>query len=118
MRKTYKTLKQKQEANGRTLALNGAAWRRLREVVLADQPLCVHCTQRGLIAPATDVDHIDNDPSNNELENLVGLCRSCHSRKTARDHGGNVSFGCDASGMPMDPSHPWNVRTSQKIATN
>jgi hypothetical protein len=29
-----------------------------------------------------DVDHIDNDRSNNELENLQILCVWCHSLKT------------------------------------
>ncbi len=33
-----------------------------------------------------DVDHRDNDPSNNDLSNLVGMCHSCHSRKTRRDY--------------------------------
>jgi len=26
------------------------------------------------------VHHIDNDPSNNELSNLVTLCRKCHDK--------------------------------------
>lgn len=102
----------------RTIPLKSAAWQRLRASVLADEPLCRECSKRGLIVPATDVDHDDGDPSNNDMDNLVGLCHSCHSRKTARDHGAKVSYGCDASGMPMDPNHPWNVRASQKIATN
>lgn len=29
-----------------------------------------------------DVDHIDGDPSNNELNNLMTLCKCCHSLKT------------------------------------
>lgn len=42
------------------------------------------------------------------MGNLVGLCHECHSRKTARDHGKRVAYGCDAQGMPTDPAHPWN----------
>ena len=34
-----KTLKQRQEETGRTLALNGAAWRKLRAEVLSNHPL-------------------------------------------------------------------------------
>ncbi|MDN7503477.1 HNH endonuclease signature motif containing protein [Burkholderia orbicola] len=72
----------KQRNSHRTLALNGAAWRRLRNLVLTEQPLCVHCQQEGRLVAATDVDHIDNDPTNNARSNLVGLCHPCHSRKT------------------------------------
>ncbi|MDO8264633.1 MAG: HNH endonuclease signature motif containing protein [Gallionella sp.] len=104
-----KTLKQKQESNGRTLALDGAVWRKLRASVLACEPLCRHCTARGLTVAATDVDHRDNDPTNNELVNLQPLCRSCHSLKTMSElHGRDVAMGCDTSGMPLDPNHHWN----------
>lgn len=94
--------------NGRTLPLTSAAWRKLRRYVLAGEPLCRHCTARGLTVPATDVDHRDNDPSNNDLVNLVPLCHSCHSRKTNIDMGHKVSLGCDATGHPADPNHHWN----------
>lgn len=103
-----KTLKEKQQANGRTLALDGAAWRKLRALVLSDKPLCEHCERRGLIVQATDVDHKDNNPSNNERDNLASLCHSCHSLKTMADMGHDVYLGCDVNGMPLDPNHPWN----------
>ena len=110
-----RTLRDKQLDNGRTLALNGAAWRKLRAYVLRGEPLCRHCTARGLTMAATEVDHRDDDPSNNELVNLMPLCKPCHSRKTARDMGRSVreaSMGCDAQGMPLDPSHPWHKPAS------
>lgn len=115
-----KTLKEKQQANGRTLALNGAAWRRLRALVLSRDPLCRECMRDdGRAVPATDVDHHDNDPSNNDLLNLVSLCHFHHSRKTAREMGGSVRMGCDAHGMPLDPCHVWNaaVRAERSPAT-
>ena len=96
----------------RTLALNTAAWQRLRASVLAEQPLCA-C---GCMGIATDVDHINGDPSDNSRENLQGLTHECHSRKTARDHGRRVNGGCDATGQPSDPAHPWNQ--SPKITSN
>ena len=99
-----KTLKARQQETGRTLALNGAAWRRLRAAVLEAQPLCA-CGCGGL---STDVDHHDNDASNNDEDNLVPLCHECHSRKTQQDLGKRVSAGCDANGQPLDPDHPWN----------
>lgn len=103
-----RSLKDKQASNGRTLALNGKAWRVLRESVLAGEPCCRHCVARGLTVAATDVDHWDNDSTNNELVNLVPLCHECHSRKTAKDMGRNVAMGCGVDGVPLDPCHPWN----------
>ena len=91
----------------RTLKLNGAAWQKLRASVLMDEPLCRHCTARGLTVPATDVDHM-NGADDNRRESLQPLCHECHSRKTAKEHGKNVTYGCDASGIPADPLHPWN----------
>lgn len=102
-----RTLKQKAEANGRTLALDSAAWKRLRAFVLSDEPLCPECRDQGLLVPATEVDHIDNDPTNNARENLQGLCRAHHSAKTHADMGHRVRLGCDADGIPNDPAHPW-----------
>ena len=102
-----KTLKQRQQETGRTLALDGKAWRRLRAVILGERPLCQHCLDRGVIEPATEVDHVDNDPTDNRPEALQSLCKPCHSRKTQADMGKRVSYGCDSKGMPLDPSHPW-----------
>lgn len=97
--------------NGRTLPLTSAAWRKLRRAVLASEPLCRHCTSRGLTVVATDVDHRDNNPANNSLVNLQPLCCECHSRKTHRDMGHNVSMGCAVDGTPLDHLHHWNERS-------
>lgn len=91
----------------RTLKLNGAAWQRVRAEVLRREPLCRHCAARGLVVPATDVDHM-NGADDNRPESLQPLCHECHSRKTARDQGKRVAYGCDPSGNPADPAHPWN----------
>lgn len=103
-----KTLKQRQHETGRTLALNGAAWRKLRALVLGRDPLCRHCWDMGVIVSATEVDHINNDPTDNRTENLQGLCSSHHATKTRQDYGAKVIHGCDATGRPMDPAHHWN----------
>ena len=91
----------------RTMALQSAQWQRLRASVLASAPLCRHCTEEGRTMAATDVDHRDGNPGNNELENLQPLCHACHSRKTAADRGHTVRMGCDESGTPLDPRSPW-----------
>ena len=108
-----RTLKEKQQSNGRTLALNGTAWRKLRAVVLRESPLCA--LRR--TAMATEVDHRDDDPTNNDRANLSALCKPCHSRKTNADRGHHVTFGCDIHGMPLDPNHPWNLEKSPATGT-
>jgi 5-methylcytosine-specific restriction protein A len=91
----------------RTLKLNGYAWQKVRASVLRDEPLCRHCTARGLVVPATDVDHM-NGSDDNRRASLQPLCHECHSRKTAQDRGKRVACGHDASGHPADPTHFWN----------
>ena len=55
--------------------------RKLRKIVLAEQPICQICKRE----PATEMDHIDGNPRNVAMENLQGLCKSCHSTKTAKE---------------------------------
>jgi 5-methylcytosine-specific restriction protein A len=117
--KQGKTLREKQQANGRTLALNGKAWRTLRALVLSQQPLCEDCRERGIVKQAREVDHADNNPANNERSNLVGLCSPCHSRRTRRWMNGSEGkvIGCDENGVPLDPSHPWRQAVGKSPAT-
>lgn len=60
-----------------------ARWRRVRRMVLAEEPLCRRCAAAGRVMPATDVHHIDGDVRNLSRENLEPLCHECHSRETA-----------------------------------
>ncbi len=96
----------------RTLSLNSTAWKTLRAEVLASEPLCRMCTARGLVVPATDVDHIEDSredyTDDNSRENLQSLCHDCHSLKTAASMNKSVFLGCDVNGLPLDPAHPWN----------
>ena len=61
----------------------GAAWRKLRGVVLREQPICRACQ----MAPASEVDHVlpKRDGGTDDRGNLQGLCKPCHSSKTARE---------------------------------
>lgn len=53
-------------------------WRRIRNAVLAEEPLCRHC------AAAVLVDHILPQPAGtHDRENLQPLCQQCHAVKTA-----------------------------------
>ena len=59
----------------------GATWRRLRLLILARDPVCRRCHRN----PSTEVDHIvaKKDGGTNDEQNLQGLCKPCHSQKTA-----------------------------------
>jgi len=67
----------------------GRTWQRLRLMVLRRDALCVACGK----AAAVEVDHkrAKRDGGIDSLENLQGLCKSCHSRKTARETWGGGS---------------------------
>jgi len=62
----------------------GRPWRRLREQVLAEEPICRYCHLR----PSTCVDHVY--PLSlyphlaTERSNLVGCCRWCNTSKHNR----------------------------------
>ncbi len=66
----------------RELPTYSMAWRRLRAEILAAEPLCRMCMSNGVVTRATEVDHIDEDATNNDPANLQPLCKPCHSRKT------------------------------------
>jgi 5-methylcytosine-specific restriction protein A len=77
----------KQENPLRTIPLGSAAWKKLRAQVLRLDPFCRACVTHpagGRLVAATDVDHSDENPANNDPANLVPLCHACHSRKTRR----------------------------------
>lgn len=60
------------------------AWRVLRLSVLAEQPICADCQTK----PSVECDHVVPHRGKYEFfwdrNNLQGLCKGCHGRKTAR----------------------------------
>ncbi len=95
-----------------TKRLRGRAAVEQRRRRLADEPLCRLCAERGVITPSTVPDHIkplalgglDIDT------NIRCLCDRCHRMVTAEQFGKTRSKGmggCDATGLPTDPTHPW-----------
>lgn len=61
-------------------------WRRLRDIVMAEEPTCRACGQS-----SQEVDHIlpvsQRPDLRRERTNLQALCARCHHRKTGREHG-------------------------------
>ena len=67
-------------------------WQKEREAYLIRNPLCENCLNKhDVIRAATEVDHIIPHKGDMRLfwdtDNWQGLCKSCHSKKTAKDQG-------------------------------
>jgi 5-methylcytosine-specific restriction endonuclease McrA len=90
---------------------NSKAWKNLRLLRLADEPLCRLCKAIGIIKPGHHVDHIipltkGGEPY--EWDNTQSLCQSHHTLKTLEDEGKHPNWGCDRHGNPLAPKHHWN----------
>lgn len=59
-------------------------WSRIRAAFLAANPLCEMCKRQGRYTLANEVHHIKPlaNGGTNEFENLMALCKSCHSKIT------------------------------------
>lgn len=63
-------------------------WRKLREKVLRERPLCEECKKNGVIREAKVVDHIVPIVKGGaplDESNLQPLCHQCHNAKSAKD---------------------------------
>ena len=69
---------------------NTRYWKKLRQVVLDRDPLCVKCLKKKppKLTPAKVADHVVNWQQNAgtsfdvPIEGLQGLCKPCHKEKT------------------------------------
>lgn len=63
-------------------------WEQFRIQYIKRHPLCHDCEVKGLYVTATEVHHVkklrDCPELKYEEDNLMGLCKECHSKRTAR----------------------------------
>ena len=74
-------------------------WSKVSKAYLQQHPWCSECARQGRMTTATEVDHIIPHRGDRGLfwdqSNWQGLCKRCHSIKTAREDGG---FGLGGGG--------------------
>lgn len=65
--------------------LESKEWRRIRKVVIAEEPVCFKCHRK----PSVDAHHVKPRQEYPELKlersNLRGICKSCHWVETQRE---------------------------------
>lgn len=92
----------------------GRAWGKARVRFLAQHPWCAMHLQRGERRAATVVDHIRPHHGDDALfwdeSNWQALCQPCHDAHKQRLEKSGKVIGCDASGIPVDPTHHWHRR--------
>ena len=81
----------------------GAAWDKLRKVILArDMHLCQPCKAKGRVTAAQAVDHIKAKASGgtDDPANLRAICNECHRTKSIEDQGGKPRVAIGIDGWP------------------
>jgi len=89
-----------------------ADWQRRRAAQLSAEPLCRMCAADGRVTAALVADHIrphKGDTTQFWQGELQSLCKHCHDSRKARIERGGTDPGCDADGVPLDPTHHWRA---------
>src|SRR5262249_29690972 len=81
-------------------------WQSIRRHRLLIEPTCRMCQARGVLTPATIVDHVERhagDPNRFFLGMVQSLCKRCHDRHKQIEENRDYQLGCDGGGWPLDP---------------
>ena len=99
------------EASAYRMWYQQKVWKLAREMQLGKEPLCEWCAARGVVTPATVVNHVIPHKGNWLLfidpDNHASVCKACHDGPIAEVErkGYNRDIGLD--GWPTDPRHPY-----------
>ena len=90
----------------------GTRWEKARVGHLLDHPLCAMCLADGMVTSAKVVDHIVPHRGDQTLfwskANWQSLCTTHHNATKQRIEARGIAIGCDTTGQPIDPTHPWH----------
>ena len=69
-----------------TKKMYGARWRKIRALFVSQHPFCQQCLKENRMVPTEEVHHIVplRHGGTHDEGNLMALCKSCHSRITAK----------------------------------
>ena len=78
---------EKYERDPAVLKRYGSVWKRVRASYVKAHPYCELCYQNGVMKEVEEVHHKKplSQGGTHNFENLVSLCKSCHSRIHATD---------------------------------
>lgn len=64
-------------------------WRKIRQLYIKEHPVCELCEKKNILRPVEEVHHIIplSQGGTHHEDNLMSLCKSCHSRITATEGG-------------------------------
>ncbi|MCR5355770.1 MAG: HNH endonuclease [Lachnospiraceae bacterium] len=64
----------------------GNNWQKIRKLYVSLHPLCEECLKNKIASPVEHVHHIKplSEGGTNDFDNLMSLCKSCHSRVHAK----------------------------------
>lgn len=102
------------QRTGPDTRVRGSAGQKMRARRMArSHGLCERCDDEGLTTRATVVDHIvPLAKGGQDVDaNTRNLCDRHHAEVTSEQFGKAAprEIGCDATGQPLDPNHPWNA---------
>ena len=64
-------------------------WRKMRDQFVMEHPLCYDCFKTGRTTAAMEVHHVESrqDAPDRayDVDNLMALCKSCHSKRTNQE---------------------------------
>lgn len=85
--KEYNRAYEKYERDPAIKKRYGRAWQKIRNKYINTNPICEECFKKNVFTKADEVHHILplSKGGNHNEDNLMSLCKPCHSRISAKD---------------------------------
>ena len=95
----------------------GRAWKRIRDRYIGKHPLCEMCLKNHKTTPATEVHHIRplSRGGTHDEDNLMALCKPCHSKITAEMTAEDIAKLVDAEKPTVNPDGTYTLTRTETI---